>query len=313
MNNDFIKSLSVLGIFDSKDSKPSVKELLEQLWEYQEAEANIMVEIATSQYEEGDTDDAIGFLEKSAKIYHELGFDEQEAVILDLIGDVYYNMDDLQNAVDYYQQSFTICSKLDTPLKEEVQIKIKECEDALKSGKPEEGHEGEKISKPPLESESKVPGETFFESIGEDAIDYEEIGKKLDDIIGLLDESAVYGTYQKYENPMGHVKEAYEMASSIGDEKGEAALLLIMGDISLKKEKTQTALEFFKRSLNLFRKIADEEGEAISRLMIGTAYFLLGETDEGSVYLRQSMEIIKKVKDKNIEKAAMALLNSIYG
>jgi len=52
-----------------------------------------------------------------------------------------------------------------------------------------------------------------------------KIGKRLDDIIGLLDES-VYGTYQEFENPMVHLDEAYQMASNIGDEKGEAALLL---------------------------------------------------------------------------------------
>lgn len=308
--------MMILGIFDSKkDPQTSIKELLEQLWEYQEAEANLLVEIATLQYENGDTEDAISFLEKAVDIYHELGFTEQEAIILDLIGDVYSNTDDVQNAVDYYQQSFKLCSKMDTPLKEEVFNKIKGFEDVLPE-KTDKGY-GEKIidsvQGSTLKSESKVSGEGYGESLAEETIDYEEIGKKLDDIIGLLEESAVYGTYQKFENPMGHVKEAYEMASSIGDEKGEAALLLIMGDISLKDEKTQKSLEFFTKSLNLFRKIGDDKGEAISRLMIGTAHFLLGETDEGSVYLRQSMEIIKYLKDANLEKAAMALLSSIYG
>lgn len=71
----------------------------------------------------------------------------------------------------------------------------------------------------------------------EESIDYIKLGTRLDDIIVLLDESAVYGTYQKYENPMFHLEEAYQMASSIDDKKGEAALLLIMGDVSLKAEK----------------------------------------------------------------------------
>lgn len=303
-----LKSLMILGIFDSKkDSKTSIKELLEQLWEYQEAEANLMVEIATQQYENGDAEDAIGFLEKSADIYHELGFTEQEAVILDLIGDIYNNMDDVQNAVDYYQQSYKLCSKIDTSLKEEVFNKIKDLEDYLEAEKGDMANKG-KITDSALEGELKISGEEPIDEVA-----YVEIGKKLDDIIGLLEEAAVYGTYQKFENPMGHVKEAYEMASSIGDEKGEAALLLIMGDISLKEERTKESLEFFTKSLNLFRKIGDEKGEAISRLMIGTAYFLLGETDDGSVYLRQSMEIIKRLNDKTIENAAMKLLNSIYG
>ena len=114
-----------MAIFKGKDDYgTSLKKLLEQLWEYQEAEANLLVEIATLQYENGDTDDAIGFLEKSVEIYNELGFTQEEATILDLIGDVYSSTDDFQNAIDYYYKSLMLSSSLDTPLKAEVSNKI---------------------------------------------------------------------------------------------------------------------------------------------------------------------------------------------
>jgi tetratricopeptide (TPR) repeat protein len=297
---DLGKSTLILGIFNGKnDYNASVKELLEDLWKYQEEEASIMVEIATLQYENGDTEDAIDFLEKSVSIYHDLAFTEDEANILDLIGDIYFNMNDIPNALTHYRQSFNLCLNIDTPLKEEVLTKIKKCEDDFNKN-------GDSSS---LESVTQIFDES---SPPEENIDYAKIGKKLDDIIGLLDESSVYGTYQNFENPLVHVKEAYELSSNIGDEKGQAALLLIMGDLSLKKEKTQISMEYFRKSLNLFRKLGDKHGEAISILMIGTAYFLLGETEEGSSHLRQSMEIIKGLDDEEIEKAAIALLNSIY-
>jgi tetratricopeptide (TPR) repeat protein len=301
-----------MDIFKRKeDYGTSLKILLEQLWEYQEAEANLMVEIATMQYENGDTDDAIGFLEKSVEIYHELGFTESEATILDLIGDVYSSTEDVQNAMDYYYKSLMLCSSLDTPLNAEVSNKIKEYEAELETTKNKAAKKSMVESENDNLTESKVSNES---SILEDdeSVDYVNIGKRLDDIIGLLDESAVYATYQEFENPMAHLKEAYQMASSIGDAKGEAALLLIMGDITLKEEKTKKSLEFFQKSLKSFRKIGDKKGESISRLMMGTAYFLLGETDVGSKYLRQSMDIIKHLNDPFIEKAALALLNSIY-
>lgn len=306
----------VLGLFDSKNHKSTIKELLEQLWEYQEAEANILVEIATLEYEEGDSDDAIGFLEKAIDIYNELGFDEQEALMLDLIGDIYRNNDDISNAIDYYRKSYKLCSKLDNSLKDDVLIKINEIDDELKTTQSADGHKrkgGPLTGSSSLESAPGADDEGEFQPIDEDSVDYVAIGRRLDDIIGFLDESAVYGTYQNYENALFRVKEAYEMAQSIGDTKGEAALLLIMGDMSLKEEKTKKSLEFFIKSLKLFKKIGDKKGESISRLMIGTAYFLLGETDEGSVYLRDSMETIKHLKDDDIETAALALLKSIYG
>jgi len=300
-----------MDIFKGKeDYGTSLNKLLEQLWEYQEAEANLMVEIATMQYENGDTDDAVGFLERSVEIYHELGFIEEEATILDLIGDVYSSTDDVQKALDYYYKSFKICFSLDTPLEGEVLNKIKEYEAEIETTKNKAAKKAMVGGGDDILPESEVSGESY--PLDDESVDYVKIGKRLDDIIGLLDESAVYGTYQDFENPMAHLDEAYQMASSIGDEKGEAALLLIMGDITLKEEKTKKSLEFFQKSLKSFGKIGDKRGESISQLMMGTAYFLLGETDVGSNYLRQSMEIIKHLNDPDIEKAALALLKSIY-
>ena len=218
-----------MGIFNGKkDYATSLKNLLEQLWEYQEAEANLMVEIATLQYEMGDTDDAIAFLEKAVGIYHELGFGEEEATILDLIGDVYISNDDTQNALDNYYKSFKLCSSLNIPLEVEVLNKIKECEAELESIKDNVVNkkarvQGENLPKSELSNEEHLDE-------GDESIDYVKIGKRLDDIIGLLDESAVYAAYQELENPMANLKEAQLMANSIGDTKGEAALLLIMGD-----------------------------------------------------------------------------------
>lgn len=300
-----------MGIFNGKkDYATSLKNLLEQLWEYQEAEANLMVEIATLQYEMGDTDDAIAFLEKAVEIYHELGFGEEEATILDLIGDVHISNGNTQNALDNYYKSLKLCSSLNIPLEAEVLNKIKECEAELGSLKDNAADKKAMVqgeNHPKSELSNKEHSDE-----GDESIDYVKIGKRLDDIIGLLDESAVYAAYQDLENPMSNLKEAQLMANSIGDTKGEAALLLIMGDITLKEEKTKKSLEFFQKSLDSFKKIDDKKGESISRLMMGTAYFLLGETNEGSDYLRQSMVIIKHLNDPDIEKAALALLNSIY-
>ncbi|WP_236951017.1 tetratricopeptide repeat protein [Methanobacterium subterraneum] len=263
-----------------------------------------MVDIATLQYENGDINDALGFLEKSVKIYHELGFAEDEAIILDLIGDVYIGTDDIPNALDYYNRSLKLCLSLNMPLKAEVTDKIKKYGEYLQIN--EDGVNKGKLG---FDDESFLSPDVDVDY----SIDYVNIGKKLDDIISLLDESAVYSTYQEFRNPMAQLEEAYEMAHSIGDENGEGAILLIMGDLSLKDEKTKKSLEFFKRSLNSYRKIGDMKGQAISKLMIGTALFLLGETEEGSDYLRKSMDIIKDLEDVNIEKAALALLKSIYG
>ncbi|MGZ4857022.1 MAG: tetratricopeptide repeat protein [Methanobacteriaceae archaeon] len=293
------KSLLILGIFDGK-KKPdeTIKKYLEQLWEYQEAEASILVEIATLHYENGNMEEAIEFLKEAVDIYNKIGHSEQEASILDLIGDLDMALDKTEAAIDNYRQSYKLLSSLNSPLKDDVFNKLKEFEKTE--------IERDISTEPPKDEVPKSTEEL-------ETPDYAKIGGKIDDIIGLLEEYAVYRTYQKYKNPMAHIKEAYDMSQSIGDQKAEAALLLIMGDISLKEEESQKALDNFLEALNICRKIGDQKGEAISRLMTGTAYFLLGDTDNGSIYLRQSMEIIKQMGDPKIEGAAMELLNSIYG
>jgi len=299
-----------MGIFDRYQSTDdTIKKYLKQLWEYQEAEADLMVEIATLLYEDDAIDDAVGFLERSVRIYEELGLYEQEASILDLMGDVYVNMDDNNKALQYYRKCHQICTAKDLPIIEDVFNKIQELEEVEQSST-KIGTETS-TSSVDEDSYSEIFDEGFSEEM--EKVDYENIGSKLDDIITLLDEYAIYGSYQKFDNPMAHIKEAIEMSRSIGDDKGEAGLILIMGDISLKKEETEKSLDYFEQALKKFRKIGDDKGEAISRLMVGTAYFLLGETDEGSTYLRESMEIIKYLHDDEMEKAAMALLKSIYG
>lgn len=301
------KALLFMGIFDSSNkSDKKIQEYMEQLYEYQEAEASILVEIATLHYENDDMDEATEFLKKAVAIYNELGLSEQEASILDLIGDLYISIEKTEDAFANYHSAYKIFSSINSPYKEDVSSKIKELEStqpAKRKGKVDRGKEDLDASLDlisPLSEEIETP-------------DYLKIGEKIDDLIGLLDEYSIYKTYQSYKNPMSHIKEAFEMSKSIGDQKGEAALLLIMGDISLKNEESKKALDIFLESLEIFRKIRDSQGEAISRLMIGTAYFLLGDTDNGSVYLRQSMEIIKQMKDPKIEGAAIELLNSIYG
>ncbi|HOI40072.1 MAG TPA: tetratricopeptide repeat protein [Methanobacterium sp.] len=298
-----------MGIFDRYQSTDdTIKKYLKQLWEYQEAEADLMVEIATLLYEDDAIDDAVGFLERSVRIYEELGLYEQEASILDLMGDVYLNMDENNTALKYYRKCHQICTAKDLPIIEDVFNKIQELEEVEQTST-KIGTETS-TSSVDEDSYSEIFDEGFSDEM--EKVDYENIGSKLDDIISLLDEYAIYGSYQKFDNPLAHIKEAIEMSRSIGDDKGEAGLILIMGDISLKKEETEKSLDYFQQALKKFRKIGDDKGEAISRLMVGTAYFLLGETEEGSSYLRESMEIIKFLHDDKMEKAAMALLKSIY-
>jgi tetratricopeptide (TPR) repeat protein len=295
----------VTAIFNRKDSNTTpLQKCMEQLAEYQEAEANLLVEIATLYYENDDTEEAVRFLDKAVNIYGELGYSEQEASILELIGDVYVGIDNNNNALDYYRQSYKLYSSTDVISKDEVLEKINKLDDT--DQKRDISGVENKISTEELEEVKSVSHES-------NSIDYVEIGKRLDDVLMLLDEYSVYEAYKNYKNPLSHIQEAYEMSSSIGDEKGEAALLLIMGNIQLKEKRSKNALDSSTEALHRFRKIADQKGEAISMLLIGTLYYILGDNDEGYAYLSQSIDILKDIGELKTEKVAKDLLNSLYG
>jgi tetratricopeptide (TPR) repeat protein len=290
-----------MGIFDSKEEGKPLKKYLEQLWEYQEAEADLLVEIATIYYENDDSPEAVNYLEKAAEVYKELGYNKQEASLLDLIGDLYYGMNDNENASDYYRQSYKIYSSESDPTQEEVLNKLKKLDVSSESS----GDATVEKTFPPI---PKVESGPSFSRVSLDDV---EIVERLDDIIMLLNEASVYESYKNFKNPMEHVREAYDMSSSIGDEKGQAALLVIMGNIFLKDHNSNNALDSFEKALKIYRRIDDKKGQAIALLLIGASYYILGASDQTSTYLNEAISILKDTEDLDTEIKANNLFKAL--
>lgn len=296
-----IRLLTVIGLFDREEKRKSIEQLFKELWELQEVEADILIEIAIYYYDAGDPNEALTFLKKAADIYNQLGHDENESQILELIGDVYRDIDPYKS-IEYYNQASEAYYDMDSAHAEAILKKIEEIKQNLQIKDEKLPEEIEAV----LEvRESEKPGMIS-------KVDYEDIGYKLDEIINFLDESSIYSTYQKLSNPLKQLQEAYEMSRSIGDKKGEAALLLIMGDLCLKNEKTKNSFNYFQESLDIYRKIDDKKGEAIANLMIGTLCFLLGSTEKSMLHIKNSLDILKYIDDKELLKAARSLLKTLY-
>jgi tetratricopeptide (TPR) repeat protein len=295
-----LRTLQIMGIFGRGKEKNSIQVYMKKLQEYQRAEAEILLDMGAMGFEKDDMNLTLECLKKSLKIYQELGDAEKEASILDIIGDIYIQMDDKQNALKYYGDCSDLYSSMDSPNEKDIQDKIAKI-DAMEEFK--EQSEKDELGK-------QIPAEGG----GEDVDYFEEYGKifgNLDEVIKLLEESNVYGSYLDGVGSLEHLQESYILSREIGDKKSEALLLLILGDFFLKDNKPKKSMKCFYKALNMFLEASDEKGEAISRLLIGTNCFILGDMEDSTFNYRESIEIFRKLKDQNAESMAIDIINKL--
>lgn len=293
-----------MGLFDIlKKDEHSIEHYTKKIILCKETEAEALLNLGMLYNEDENSDDAIENLNKSLKIYRELENSEAEALVLDLIGDTYLSIREVHTALKYYNDAFREYAKIGSSQKNEMLEKIKEVEDIQDAIEFTKSEEDEK------EDRYGIPSEIHVEE--DYTPDYEEIGNKIDNVIKLLESARAYEIYAKSENPMEQLEEIFNTSRDIGDMKGEAISLLMMGDLLLKNEKTNKALKYFDNAYKIFNMLGDEKGEAISLVLIGTIDFVLGDMEKVGPNFRNAIEIFRKLKDKPAETFTVELLNSL--
>ncbi|WP_048190615.1 tetratricopeptide repeat protein [Methanobacterium sp. SMA-27] len=305
--------LLITGVFDrfsggnSKEEKTepkyTIEDYIEILNEYKDAEAEILINIATIYFEDENIKESTKHLKKALEMYDELEDVGKQALVLDIMGDINRYNKKIPKALENYRDAYQLYSEINSDSKEEVKDKIKNLEVLKTAGINETRYN---IQEPSIETPSPVPGDEMSSS------DYNKISDNVKEVIGMLKGADSYSSYLKSEDPMKELKNAYEMSSEIGDTSGKATLLLIMGNVSLKESKTNAALNYFKKSLEYFQDIDDETGEAASRLLIGTAYYMNGDMDMVNSNFRKSIKLFRDSKDLLGEDIAIRLMNAIY-
>ncbi len=297
--------LLITGVFDrlsggssseeSSETEYSIEDYQELLNEYRDAEAEILINMATIYFEEENIRESLKNLENALEIYDELEDAGKQALVLDLMGDVNQYNEQIAKALDNYRESYQLYSAIDSDNKEVLHEKIEELEIQQNAGEAQQKY-----------NVVKVPDEIKKTS------DYSKISQNVEMTIGLLEGADTYRSYTKSENPMKELQNAFEMSNGIGDNAGKAAILLIMGDVSLRESKINDALKYFNNALDSFKEIDDKIGEAVSRLLIGTAYYLTGDMEKVPANFRKSIEIFRSLNDINGENIAIHLMNAIY-
>ncbi|HSO25317.1 MAG TPA: tetratricopeptide repeat protein [Methanobacteriaceae archaeon] len=289
----------VLGVFDViKKKEDTVEDYLQRLDELQAEEFDLLINIGVIYLESENFEDSLKFFEKALRMAINLKNDELEAFVLDSIGDVYFNKGEILNSLEYYNESLRIYSSKKSPLVEELKAKIKEAK-RIK----------EEIELSELE---KIKNKSASNSEDDYEADLVKLKPKLDNIIKLVESTSIYEIYTNEKDALVNLKEAFRISRDIGDESGEAALLLIMGNETLKQKKYDQAAKYLENSKLLFQQLGDESGLAASMIILGTVNFIQGDIDGVSENFRKAVEKFQHLENKNAESVAIDILNALY-
>jgi tetratricopeptide (TPR) repeat protein len=315
-----------IGVIDNIKKKGSLKYYKEKLHEYQENEADVLIDMGLLYYEDEKYDESIYHLKKAAKIYSSLFDIESEAFVHDLIGDVYLSKREIDRALVKYQKAFKLYSAAKSSMKDDLLEKIKEVEDIKEAI---ELADVEKIDTEIEKEYSRTSDNNDYdndetETKSEEAdiledeevfdchLSYERISLNLESIMKIIGKKYNIKEPSKAEYETGYFQKSLLEAQKKGEHKKEVVILQLLGNYLMKEDKPYSALQNLKTAFNVSHENEDKEGEAFSLLLLGVIYYLLG--NESKIYdvFKKSLDIFKEIKYKKGEKIALNIINTLY-
>ncbi|MGB9980386.1 tetratricopeptide repeat protein [Methanobacterium sp.] len=310
-----------IGSITKVKGKGSLKYYKKRLKEYQENEADVLIDIGVLCLEEEKFDESLEYLENARQIYYNLNEKEAEAFVLDLIGDVYLSTREMDKALMEYQKSFRIYSSIKSSMKNEMFEKIKEVEnikEAIELASEEKINAEIEEESNYDEMDEEYVDDTFDEEeYVEDtkyicSLNYEKIALKIEKLMNILKKRYNIKKYLENEYEITYIRKSLIEAHKNLENEKEAVLFLIMGNFFMKEEKTYSAMQNFKDAFNIFYEVGDNEGKAFSLLLLGVTYYLLGKEDKIYSIFKETINIFEDLKDAEGKSVAIDLINTLY-
>lgn len=317
--------LLILGFMDAftGSKKGSLKYYEKKLHEFQEQEAETLIDIGVLYMEKDDAENALKNFKEALISYQKIEYWEGEAYTYDLIGDTYLTVRNTSNALLNYEKALEIYSSIDSPLEDEMKEKIEEVRqihdsmeidsdsrDLDESFSSDRDFEGDYFDESTLSDFDKTKDITDV-SNNPDWISLDELSLKLKDPIMLLENSDSYSTYYEDSKDSEYLHEALSAAEVIEDTSGQGTLHLMIGDNDLRKENTSKALDHFNEARKIFRKNKNQKGEAVSLLLMGAVFFVIDEKEEMYQVFKDSLNIFHELNDKTGENIAIDLIGML--
>ena len=308
-----------IGSIATIKRKGSLNYYKKRLKEYQENEADVLIDMGVLCLKEERFKEALYYLKNARQIYSSLHEKEGEAFVLDLIGDTYLSTRQIDIALAEYQNSFRIYSSIKSPIKNEMFDKIREVEDikeAIELADNENSGIEEEFDYNEVDEET-VDNTPDEEEYLEDTkhpctLNYEKIAPKLEKLMNIIKKRYAVNEYLENEYEINYIRKSIVEAHKNLEKEKEAVLFMLMGNFFIKEGKTYSALQNFKDSFNLFYEVGNDEGKGFSLLLLGVVYYILGKEDKIYGIFKESISIFEDLNDIKGKSAAIDLINTLY-
>ncbi len=315
--------IQIIGLMDSLRGKNnSIKNYEEKLYQYQEQEAEILIDMGALCLDDEQTEEALKYFHEALNTYQKMEYLEGKAFTHDLIGDTYLSIKKTSHALKHYQKAYEIYYSLESPLEDELSEKIGEVMELQETL----GISSENGSLDTNEIDTDLSGDTSIAIKSDSSLKHskipaspkksvpttmDNIADELETAIMLLNNSSMYEKYYKEANGIDYLEEALQTADVIEDWEAQGTLHLMLGDSHLKVKKVEEALKHFKKAYEIFEDNDIKLGIAVSLLLLGTIYFIQDKEQSMYKFFKESLKLFRELKDKKGEKIAINILEML--
>ncbi|WP_269899436.1 tetratricopeptide repeat protein [Methanothermobacter thermautotrophicus] len=279
-----------------RNDRSALRHYKKKLHEYQEHEAEVLIDIGVIYLDRGELERAVRNFEEALETYRKLKFPEGVAYASELLGDSLMALREFDRAMEHYSEALSIYSDLNPPLAEELREKIYEAgkiREALTSREPPEEES--------CEEPSESPG------LGSETMAVFRFSDRLVELLEGFEDYAVWWENRDIEV----LEDNLESARVIRDRPTEGLLNLLIGRYHLEEGEIYEALKFIKRATRIFRDAGDSRGAAVSLVIMGVILFIMDERENLYTVFKEALEIFRSLEMGEAESVTMKIINTL--
>ncbi|MEO7863435.1 MAG: tetratricopeptide repeat protein [Nitrospirales bacterium] len=233
--------------------------------------------------------DRIKIIEPSLECARRLGDKLHEGVNLSNLGGAYYQLGEIEKAVELLQEAIPICSELDNPVyKTKAMLGL--------------GTAYITLNKP------------------DQAIElYEQALAKFDEIGDQQGRASIFTNLGSIYSQLGKVSKAKELygkglliSQEIGNRNLEAVYLDNLGRVYIELNEIDKAISFLEKALKITEELHDKHGQGKVLGSMGIAFSRLGEVPKALEFFEKQLETTHQTGDQLDRANALANIGSSY-
>jgi CHAT domain-containing protein/Tfp pilus assembly protein PilF len=141
---------------------------------------------------------------------------------------------------------------------------------------------------------------------------YHVIGDRKGEATVLMRIGEVYSLLGEKQKALDYFAQALTIHRAIGNLEGEGDTLNNIGVVYDDLGEKQKALDYYTQALSLRRAVGDQNGEAETLANIGVVYDSFGEKQKALDYFAQAIQLLRAVRDRHGEAATLSNIGGVY-